>query len=407
MKHLSRKYKKRILRKNKISKKKIKPKKSVNRKSIKKSVNRKKTTTRKRRRVGGSDSDSEDDDEVAKYFLGDRNPTPYNHIRRIQSSDIEQGDTNGEIEQNNTRKVKPSTSFLNSLRSFTPSNFLRRHSTNKLGDGESGRESKESLAEKGKELPFENYKLTVEGELLTENTSPFNSQEEEQIELLGVKVNKADYDEYVTNFNKLEQKRKTDSYKRPLTAHDYDMVMTQFNNFLGKYSSVISDDDKDFYLSKLTDPEFVDDIDTIIGKLEENIIRQQEKINIFKTKPKYNPSKMQPRSSSFVNEISSGHEGYKTAESGRRDSTSSDESVDSTIALITRGKPVDSKVNKSFKDAFKKAKEDAERKKEEDTIYRKEDYYSEENMEKLRREKKENLEALKKQYKINFDSDSD
>ena len=69
MKHLSRKYKKRILRKNKISKKKIKPKKSVNRKSVKKSVNRKKTTTRKRRRVGGGDSDSEEDEEVAKYLI--------------------------------------------------------------------------------------------------------------------------------------------------------------------------------------------------------------------------------------------------------------------------------------------------------------------------------------------------
>ena len=232
---------------------------------------------------------------------------------------------------------------------------------NNLRDGESGRESKESVTERGKELPFENYKLTVEGELLTENTSPFNSQEEEQIELLGVKVNKADYDEYVTNFNKLEQKRKTDSYKIPLTAHDYDMVMTQFNNFLGKYSSVISDDDKDFYLSKLTDPEFVDDIDTIIGKLEENIIRQQENINMFKAKPKYNPPKMQQRSSPFVDENSSdsGDEGYKTAESGRSDSTSSDDSVDSTIALIRRGRrgePIDREVNKSVKNKFRELK---------------------------------------------------
>ena len=325
-------------------------------------------------------------------------------MRIIERSDIEQGDTTGEVKRNNTRKIKP-PSFLDRLSLLTPSNFLPRRPTNQLGDGESGRESKDSVTERGKELPFENYKLTVEGELLTENTSPFNSQEEEQIELLGVKVNKADYDEYVTNFNKLEQKRKTDSYKRPLTAHDYDMVMTQFNNFLGKYSSVISDDDKDFYLSKLTDPEFVDDIDTIIGKLEENIIRQQENINMFKAKPKYNPPKMQQRSSSFVAENSSdsGDEGYKTAESGRSDSTSSDDSVDSTIALIRRGRrgePIDREVNKSVKNKFRELKELWEDEKKE---Y--EDYHSEKNMEKRKKEKKENLRALKKEWGIETDSD--
>ena len=399
MKHLSRKYKKRILRKNKISKKKIKPKKSVNRKSVKKSVNRKKTTTRKRRRVGGGgDSDSEEDEEVAKYFP-DRIPTPYNNMRIIQSSDIEQGDTNGQIKRNKTRKeVKPSTSFLNRFRSLTPSNFLRTRSMNNLRDGESGRESKESVTERGKELPFENYKLTVEGELLTENTSPFNSQEEEQIELLGVKVNKADYDEYVTNFNKLKQKGKTESYKTPLSAHDYDIVMRQFNNFLDKYSSIIYGDDKDFYLSKLTDPEFVDDIDTIIGKLEENIEEnnrnKQKMINMF-----------QQRSSSFVDENSSdsGDEGYKTAESGRSDSTSSDDSVDSTIALIRRGRrgePIDREVNKSVKNKFRELKELWEDEKKE---Y--EDYHSEKNMEKRKKEKKENLRALKKEWGIETDSD--
>ena len=405
MKHLSRKYKKRILRKNKISKKKIKPKKSVNRKSVKKSVNRKKTTTRKRRRVGGGgDSDSEEDEEVAKYFPDriptPRIPTPYNNMRSIQSiqsSDIEQGDTTGEVKRNNTRKVKPPTSFLNRLRSLTPSNFLRTRSMNNLRDGESGRESKESVTERGKELPFENYKLTVEGELLTENTSPFNSQEE-PFQLLGVKVNKPEYDEYVTNFNKLKQKGKTESYKTPLSAHDYDMVTIQFNNFLDKYSSIISD--KDFYLSKLTDPEFVDDIDTIIGKLEENIEEnnrnKQKMINMF-----------QQRSSSFVDENSSdsGDEGYKTAESGRSDSTSSDDSVDSTIALIRRGKPIDSKVNESVKNTFRKIKEDEEREKKQDTRYRKEDYYSKENMEKRRKEKEENLKALRKEWGIETDSD--
>ena len=407
MKHLSRKYKKRILRKNKISKKKIKPKKSVNRKSVKKSVSRKKTTTRKRRRIGGGgDSDIEEDAEVAKYFP-DRIPTPYNNIRRIPSSDIEQGNTTGEVKRNNTRKeVKPSTSFLNRLRSLTPSNFLPRRPTNQLGDGESGRESKDSVTERGKELPFENYKLTVEGELLTENTSPFNSLEKDPIdELLEVKVNKADYDEYVTNFNKLKQKGKTESYKTPLSAHDYDIVMRQFNNFFDKYSSIIYGDDKDFYLSKLTDPEFVDDIDTIIGKLEENIIRQQENINMFKAKPKYNPPKMQQRSSSFVDENSSdsSDEGYKTAESGRSDSTSSDDSVDSTIALIRRGRrgePIDREVNESVKKKFRELKELWEDEKKE---Y--EDYHSEKNMEKRRKEKKENLRALRKEYGIESDSD--
>jgi hypothetical protein len=335
---------------------------------------------------------------VAKYFSNDRIPTPYNHIRSIQSSDIEQGNTNGQIKRNNTRKeVKPSTSFLNRLRSLTPSNFLRTRSMNNLRDGESGRESKESVTERGKELPFENYKLTVEGELLTENTSPFNSQEE-PFQLLGVKVNKPEYDEYVTNFNKLKQKGKTESYKTPLSAHDYDMVTTQFNNFLDKYSSIISD--KDFYLSKLTDPEFVDDIDTIIGKLEENIEEnnrnKQKMINMF-----------QQLSSSFVDENSSesGDEGYKTAESGRSDSTSSDESVDSILALIRRGKPIDRELNKSVKNSFNKLKKDEERKKKEDNRYRKEDYYSKENIEKRRKEKEENLKALREEYGIDTDSD--